>query len=122
MEDAPPSEAMAADTSWSLRGIGRTMIVMTDEHDAVTAEDLMAGMFDDSDPAMSSALADASNWVGEGIEGVGEGRTADGEPCIVVMVSELDPERRAKIPTEFRGFEVVHLETDTIHAFDDSTD
>ena len=94
---------------------------MTDEGDAVTSDDLMAGMRSDSDSAMSAALAAATQWVGEGIEGVGEGRNADGEPCIVVLVSELDPDKRAKIPTEYAGFEVVLDDSDTIHALDDET-
>jgi hypothetical protein len=94
---------------------------MIDEGDAITAEDLMAGMSGDADAAMSSALADAAQWIGAGIEGVGEGRNADGEQCIVVMVSELDPERRAKIPTQYAGFDVVLDDTDTIHALDDDT-
>lgn len=110
------------DGPWPSRRIGRTLSDMTDERDAVTAEELMAGMSGGSDSAISSALDDASQWVGDGIEGVGEGRTADGEPCIVVMVSELDPARRAKIPAEFGGFEVVLDETDTIHALGDDTD
>ena len=95
---------------------------MTDERDVVTAEELMAGMAGPADPEMGSALAEATSWVGEGIEGVGEGRNADGEPCIVVMVSELDPAKRANIPSDFRGFEVVLDDTDTIHALDDDTD
>lgn len=94
---------------------------MINEGDAVTADDLMAEMSGESDPAMSAALADAALWVGEGIEGVGEGRNADGEPCIVVLVSELDPAKRAKIPTEHAGFEVVLDDSDTIHALDDET-
>lgn len=94
---------------------------MIDEGDAITAEDLLAGMSADSGTAISAALADAAQWIGEGIEGVGEGRTADGEPCIVVMVSELDPDRRAQIPTQHAGFDVMLDDTDTIHALDDDT-
>jgi hypothetical protein len=33
-----------------------------------------------------------------GVVAVGEGRTADGKPCIRVYVEDLTPERRARIP------------------------
>ena len=76
-------------------------------------------MADMGDSAIARALEDAAEWIGPGIEGVGEGRTDDGEPCIVVLASRLDPETRARIPQTHAGFAVVVHDTDTIHALND---
>lgn len=41
------------------------------------------------DPTLAAALAEASSWVGtRGIQGVGQGETEDGAPCIVLYVDQ----------------------------------
>lgn len=78
--------------------------------------ELLEGMADETDPEMAAALESAAMWMGPGVEGVGQGVTDDGKPCIVVFVSELDPQVRAKLPTLHHGFPVVLRETGVFQA------
>jgi hypothetical protein len=55
-----------------------------------------------------------------GVVGTAESRTADGKPCILLMVARLTPELRAKLPLELEGWPVRIEETGEFHAMPDS--
>ena len=57
----------------------------------------------------------------EGVVGTYEGQTADGEPCVKVMVVRRTPELEQEIPEELGGYPVVIEETGKIRAMPDST-
>ena len=52
----------------------------------------------------------------EGISGVGEGMTSDGERSIVVMVTSLSIVAMTDIPSQIGGFPVEVIETGVISA------
>lgn len=83
---------------------------MSDPEDELLA-DLAGGS-----SAIDVAVAEASAWIGDGVEGVGEGRTDNGEPCLVVFVSSLDPAVRDRIPTAINGYPVILSSTDAFRA------
>lgn len=69
------------------------------------------------EPRMRRALDEASALLDvEGIEGVGEGETADGEPCVQVMVSVRTAEVERHIPASIEDFPVEVVETGTFMA------
>ena len=68
------------------------------------------------DPTMAQAIEEASQWIGKGIEGVGEGRTDDGKPCIVVFVSRGGIQLEDRLPDTIRGFAVIISGTEEFHA------
>ncbi len=53
-----------------------------------------------------------------GVVGVAEGE-ADGRPCIMVYVIEMNPSLERQIPTELEGWPVVARESGEIRAVDD---
>ncbi len=83
---------------------------MSDAEDELLAD--LAG----EPSSLQDAIAEMSSWIGEGIEGVGEGRTDAGEPCIIVYVSALDQATRDRIPVEVDGHPVVLSATDIFRA------
>lgn len=83
---------------------------MADPEDELLA-DLAGGS-----SAIDAAVAEASAWIGDGVEGVGEGRTDRGVPCLVVFVSSLDPAVRDRIPTAVNDFPVILSTSDTFRA------
>ncbi|MEL6982827.1 MAG: hypothetical protein AAFO29_10430 [Actinomycetota bacterium] len=78
-------------------------------------DDLLAGMAEPPS-ALDAAIGEASIWIGDGIEGVGEGRTDDGSPCLVVFVSALDQATRDRVPATMHGYPVVLSATDSFVA------
>jgi hypothetical protein len=60
---------------------------------------------------MRHALESAARLLGDVVEGIGEGETADGEPCIVVMVSSGTPDVEGRIPESIEGIPVEIVET-----------
>jgi hypothetical protein len=68
------------------------------------------------DPMMAQAIEEASQWIGKGVEGVGEGRTEDGDPCVVVFVSRGGVQLEDRLPDAIRGFAVIVSGTDEFHA------
>ncbi len=79
------------------------------------ADELLADLAGGSSP-IEAAVAEASAWIGDGVEGVGEGRTDGGEPCLVVFVSSLDPAVRDRIPTAVNDYPVILSTTDAFRA------
>ncbi len=75
-------------------------------------EDELLADLDAEPSSIERAVAEASSWIGDGIEGVGEGRTDDGEPCVVVFVSTLDADTRRRIPSSVGDHPVVLSGTD----------
>ena len=70
-----------------------------------------------AEPRMQKALDRATSLLEvEGIEGVGQGETADGDPCVVVMVSVRTAEVDRHIPASIEGFPVEIMETGTFTA------
>jgi hypothetical protein len=60
---------------------------------------------------MRQALESAARLLGDVVEGIGEGKTRGGEPCIVVMVSSRTPEVEERIPERIEGVPVELVET-----------
>jgi hypothetical protein len=56
-----------------------------------------------------------------GVVGTAESRLDDGRPCILVLVTRLTPELRAKLPEQIEGWPVKVEASGEIHAFPDST-
>ena len=55
-----------------------------------------------------------------GVVGTAESRLDDGRPCILVLVTQLTPELRAKLPDQIEGWPVKVEASGEIHAFPDS--
>lgn len=63
----------------------------------------------------------AAGWMElEGVEGVYEGRTADGATCLKVMVVEITDELRASLPDTIEGYPVFLHPTGPIGPVGDS--
>jgi hypothetical protein len=59
-----------------------------------------------SDPQVRAAVASAVERFGHDVAGVGEGRTPEGSPCVVVMLAVDDPGLTARIPEDIDGIPV----------------
>jgi hypothetical protein len=59
-----------------------------------------------SDPRIRAAVASAVERFGHDVAGIGEGRTAEGTPCVVVMLAADDPGLTARLPTDIDGVPV----------------
>lgn len=54
----------------------------------------------------------------DGVVGVAIGRTADGTPCLMVLVEELTGARRAALPDRLEGHPVCPFESGRIRALE----
>ena len=76
--------------------------------------------FEDAIPRVSEPLGHAievaQRLLGGLAEGVGQGMTPDGHPCVAVMVDHLTPDLEERIPSEIEGFPVQIIEAGTFHA------
>lgn len=67
--------------------------------------------------AIDDARASAEHLLRlEGVVGVGEGMTSDGDPSIVVMVTSRAVAPLSEIPSEIGGFPIEVIETGMISA------
>ena len=57
------------------------------------------------------ALENAALLLDDVVEGIGEGKTADGAPSIVIMVSSRTPDVEARIPESIEGIPVEIIES-----------
>ena len=55
-----------------------------------------------------------------GVTTVAESRGADGKPCVLILVTRLTPELRARLPQSLEGWPVVVEESGEIRALPDS--
>jgi hypothetical protein len=63
------------------------------------------------DERMRRALERATELLGDSVEGVGQGSTAEGQPCVLVMVSSRTPELEERVPKSIEGVPVEITET-----------
>lgn len=57
-----------------------------------------------------------------GVVGTAESRTADGKPCILVMLAKSSPELRSKLPRELEGWPVRIEVTGEFRAMPDTSE
>jgi hypothetical protein len=69
-----------------------------------------------SDPAVTRAVAALSERVGGAVVGVGEGRTSEGEPCVVVMLDPSGPAVASPLPEEVEGVPVRIVDSGSVQA------
>jgi hypothetical protein len=80
---------------------------------------VMPGQVGDADvrsvqmDGISDALQEARAWMDEisGVQGVGEGRTSDGQPCVNVYVVSKALVPKGEIPDQFSGFPVCVIDS-----------
>jgi len=74
----------------------------------------------DSNQAASARIGtiiatQAGQWMElPGVHGVAEGRTADGKPCILLLVEDPDTPALRALPREYEGFPIRFDVTDTL--------
>lgn len=84
---------------------------MTDR-DSLDDRDRLEAAMPAPDERMRRALDAATGLLDtDGVEGVGEGETTDGEPCIRVMIRARTPELERRIPTHIEGVPVKVVES-----------
>jgi hypothetical protein len=80
----------------------------------MTLDELEAAM-PQADERMRRALDSAVRLLEDtediGVEGIGQGATERGEPCILVMVASRTPELEKRIPESIEGVPVEIVET-----------
>ncbi len=63
---------------------------------------------------IEDALKEVNHWIEiEGVEAVGQG-SADGNDCIIIVLSNPQKELKQDIPNEYKGFKIVFVESDKI--------